>query len=533
MRSDNAGNDRSLFIATALYLRGLGLVYLVAFLSYWVQAEALVGARGILPVGEHLEVAKNQLGTGAYWKLPTWLWLGAGDGALHLLCALGTFIALYCICFPFAAIWWLLLWSLYLSLVVAGQTFFNFQWDALLLEVGLLAVFLAPCRLRPRLRSFAEPSAAFIWLHRWLLCRFMLLSGLVKIASGDPVWRDLTALEYHYMTQPLPPWTAWYVHHLPAELHKVSTAIMFFLELVVPLLVFWPRPLRLVAALLLALLQVVIIATGNYCFFNVLTILLCVPLVDDAAWRSLWGACVRFGARLRRGCGGAPRVTHGIHESDRVPGGAGSDHVASERVGRSLPGRSGPHVVTVPAALALFLLSLPPTLSTVLRTFDWPRAWLGEADPVLEWTRPLRSVNGYGLFADMTTERPEIVVEGSDDGITWKSYEFVYKPGRLDRRPAFVQPHMPRLDWQMWFAALGGVRQNFWFQRFCFRLLEGEETVLKLLENNPFPETPPRYLRAQLYSYEFTSPGERRASGEWWRRRYVREYLPRVSLLGR
>lgn len=502
MECDGIPTRKSYFISTALFLRLLGSIYLVAFVSLWTQVIGLIGSAGIVPIASYLERAHVQLGSEAYWKLPTLLWLGANDSALHVWCALGSVLALYAIVFPFTAFLWLLLWGLYLSLVIGGQVFLSFQWDVLLLEVGLLTVLLVPLDLRPRLRCSTPPPPFVRWALWWLLCRFMLLSGLVKIASGDEVWRDLTALEFHYMTQPLPPWTAWFVHHLPPWLHRASTVIMFFVELIVPLLLFWPRRLRIIAAVLLISLQVVIIATGNYGFFNILTIALSLLLLDDGIF-----ALVERWWRRRRG--------EGLAASASV----------QANVCR------WPLWLAALLLAALFLLSLPPTLQTVMRTFGVSTQGLAELTaPIETYTRPFRSVNGYGLFADMTTERPEIIIEGSNDGQTWKPYGFKYKPGDLRRRPTFVAPHMPRLDWQMWFAALGDVRFNQWFVNLCVRLLEGNAVVLDLLETNPFPDAPPRHIRALLYDYDFSSLEERAETGNWWTRKLVRPYFGPISL---
>jgi hypothetical protein len=180
----------------------------------------------------------------------------------------------------------------------------------------------------------------------------------------------------------------------------------------------------------------------------------------------------------------------------------------------------------VPAAAALFLLSLVPFAGA----FRAPASWLGPLPALQHILAPLRIVNGYGLFAVMTTSRPEIIMEGSADGRSWVLYEFRYKPGDPGRRPPFVAPHQPRLDWQMWFAALGGYQRTPWVESFQARLLEGSPEVLGLLAENPFPGRPPRYVRATLWSYRFTSPEERRSSGEWWRREILGAYSPVVSL---
>ncbi len=472
-------------ISTVLFLRLLGLVFLAAFVSVWFQMDGLIGSRGILPIGELLGWVRSSMGAERYWFLPTIAWAASSDAALHALCAAGSVLSVVLALgfFPIACL--VALTALYLSISVAGQTFFGFQWDFLLVETGFLAIFLAPFARRLRAAEVSpRPGAHF--LLRWLLFRLSLSSGVVKLSSGDPTWRRLTALSYHYETQPLPPWTAWYVHQLPVSLHRVSTLVLFVLELAVPFLIFAPRRLRLAAFVLLVFLQFGIAATGNYAFFNFLAALLCVLLLDD---RTLSALRRRSSApKPARDSGGAPR----------------------------------PWPRAAIAALAIFVL--PVSLFHLNVPMPFPVAFVARA------AAPLRLVNGYGLFAVMTTRRLEIVLEGSDDGATWRPYEFRWKPGDPLRRPRFVAPHQPRLDWQMWFAALAPYESSPWFAALEARVLEGSPPVLALLAGNPFPQRPPRFLRARLFDYHFTDSAERRASGAWWRREEVGAFGPTLSM---
>jgi predicted DCC family thiol-disulfide oxidoreductase YuxK len=472
-------------IASDLFLRLVGICYFAAFVSLWVQVRGLIGADGIVPAAEYLEAARTQLG-GARWDLlPTLFWLGASDGALGFLCGAGAAASLAA-AIGLAPAWSLLVcWIGYLSLSVAGQVFLQFQWDALLLETGFLAILLAPLGLRLS-RAKAPPSTTVLWLLRWLLFRLMFASGFVKLASGDPTWRNLSALRHHYETQPLPPWIAWYFHQLPPSFQTLSCAVMFSIELGAPFLIFAPRRLRLFACGALVFLQVVIAATGNYAFFNLLAIALCVLLIDDEA----------FPARWRR-----------------------------RRAALPAEGRRTPRIVVAAAAAAILIVSGAQTIAMLIRPRSFPRPVVTLAQAIA----PFQIVNTYGLFAVMTTSRPEISVEGSDDGAAWRPYPFRWKPGDPSGRPRFVAPHQPRLDWQMWFAALGSAEQNPWFLRFAARLLEGSPSVLRLLDGNPFPGGPPRYLRAVLYDYRFSTSAERRATGDWWVRRELGLYLPVIS----
>ena len=489
-------------LTRALFLRGLALVYFAAFGSLAVQLDGLIGSRGILPAAEFLERAGRALGTGptAYWRLPTVFWLDASDTALHAVCWGGLVLsfALFVGLFPGGCS--VLLWLFYLSLVVVGRVFLGFQWDSLLLETGLLAVLMAPWGVRLS-RSNDQPWWFTIWLVRWLAFRLMFLSGFVKLASHDPTWRDWTALEIHYETQPLPPWTSWYIHQMPAGFHRLSVGFMFYAELVAPFFIFGPRPIRLAGFASLVLLQLLIAATGNYGFFNLLALVICVCILDDRDWEWLIGFVMR---RWQPGEGQAV-----VDEIPRVPGKAWS------WPRRLAVGIAGASIAAVTAA---------QTFETVAPEFVIPSELL----TLSQWVEPLRSTNGYGLFAVMTTRRPEIIVEGSDDGVNWIAYRFRWKPCELDHRPRFTTPHMPRLDWQMWFAALEVERGRVpsWFFRFEHKLLEGSPAVLGLLRENPFPVRPPRYVRAQLADYTFSRSGSR----DWWSRDVQGVFLRPLSI---
>ena len=309
------------FAASALFLRALGLCYLTAFVSLWVQVDGLIGARGILPVGQFLDWVRSQTGSERYWLLPTLCWISSSDAFLHLLCGGGVFAALLLVVGLAPAAGAALAWLLYLSLAIAGQVFLQFQWDYLLLETGLLAIFVAaPWRWRVRSGLAARPSVLF--LLRWLLFRLMFSSGWVKLASGDPTWRNLTALRYHYATQPLPPWTAWFLHQCPPWFQTVSALFLLFVELIVPFLYFAPRRLRLFAFRATVLLQLLIAASGNYGFFNLLALALALrarrrPVLAAALARAA-DAGVRPPRAWPKGRARPGRLRGGVRVLDRV-----------------------------------------------------------------------------------------------------------------------------------------------------------------------------------------------------------------------
>jgi hypothetical protein len=489
-----------LVLARWIFVRALGAIFALAFASLWLQIDGLVGSRGILPIGEYLGAVRERYGSALVRQLPTMCWWSASDASLHAQCGVGTACSL-ALCFGLAPRLNLALaWLLYLSLSVAGQDFLWFQWDALLLEAAFFAFFFAPGGWRSTLAKDGRPPPWSVFLVRWLCFRLMLASGAVKLTSGDATWRALTALEFHYQTQPIPTPLAWYAHHLPDGWQRASCAIMFAIELGLPWFALGPRRMRIAAGLGLVLLQVLIALTGNYGSFNLLAIVLCVPLFDDAL---LARVLPRAWMRRLPGLPPARATEPAVSATSRWRGRGGW-------------------------AFAIGLACM--TAAMLVSRLDRSLAAMDPLRRVEAWIAPLRTLNTYGLFAVMTTERDEITIEGSRDGIEWRAYEFRYKPGDLGRAPPWVAPHMPRLDWQMWFAALGRVRDNFWFQRLLERLLEGSEPVLALFEKNPFEDSPPKLVRARLSRYAFTSADQRAESGAWWTSSSRGSYAPTVSL---
>jgi predicted DCC family thiol-disulfide oxidoreductase YuxK len=462
-----------------LFLRVLAAIYMVAFASLAVQVTGLLGQNGISPAHTFFErVGASSLGWMRFWAVPSLFWWNSTDMVLAGACWAGVVLSAVLFAGYLERMALVLLYLLYLSFSLAGQEFLSFQWDALLLETGFLAIFFG---------HTGAMQKTIAWLYRALAFRLYFLSGFVKLASGDPNWRHLSALDFHYFTQPLPTIVAWYADKLPRWFQHASTFTVLAVELGAPFLIFAPRRIRLFGAGLLLSLEVLIFATGNYTFFNLLAAAITLFLFDDQAFRGLvW--------RPRR---------------------ANIEAAPSTRAARI-------------ASAAVTLLILPLGL---VHIFENTGPQLPEPlDAEARYTSPFQVVNSYGLFAVMTTERLEIIVEGSDDGETWRAYEFPYKPGDVNRAPRWAAPHQPRLDWQMWFAALSDYRSNPWFVAFVEGLLNGSPEVLGLLEKNPFPDHPPRYVRAVTYDYRFSSWAEHRQTGAWWHREPHGQYLPPVGL---
>ncbi len=466
-----------------IFFRLLGVVYFFAFSSLAFQILGLIGSQGILPVHNFLEVVKSEYGRAGYYLVPTAFWVSSSDFSLQLCCGAGIFLSLLLIsgfltfsslpkCLKPAGLF--LLWFFYLSLVTAGQEFMVFQWDSLLLEMGFLSFILAIHFI------FTESSTGVVFLFRFLLFRLMFMSGVVKLLSGDPSWRDLTALSYHYETQPLPTWIAWYLHLLPQWIHQVCVAIVFIIETILPFFIFFPWKWRRWAFAGFVVLQVSIIVTGNYGFFNWLTLLLCLTLLPSF--------------KLAR---------------------------------QSLKSRFGLRRVSFQSAIGLLVVL------GITRIYGQGWGWSAVPYPlrkVLSVSEPFALVNSYGLFAVMTRTRKEIIVEGSDDAKYWVEYSFKWKPVNITQAPQFIAPHQPRLDWLFWFAALSDYSKTPWISAFFYKILQGSQPVLNLLNESSFAAKPPKYLRAMIYEYEFSSLTEKRELGVWWRRKNPRFFSPILSL---
>ncbi|XP_018403720.1 PREDICTED: lipase maturation factor 2-like [Cyphomyrmex costatus] len=566
-----------------LFLRGICIIYLFAFLSFYVQIPGLYGDNGILPARTQVDLKGRPTLLNKIKQKPTFLWfapyLGLNvDYMLDVLSLLGAILSFagfvsqkFCLAPVFAG-----LWLLYYSLYQIGQTFMFFQWDVLLLEVGFLCIFVAPLWHAYR----GNPSDhVTLWAVRWLLFRLLFSSGVVKLTSGCPIWWKLDALSIHFESQCIPTALAWYAHHLPTWLLRLFTVAANVIELAVPLLFFFPnRKVRVIAFYLQILLQVCIIATGNYNFFNFLTICLCISLLDDQFFYKrksknnkshiknylstlitilvyggiMYGAYIYYGLKIMDNWTIESNITFTQQQFSYI-----LYHVV---------------IFSIYIGLASFALTLVPIIISVFYTKEMhkltdkliamliallyvlsiacifaisvvPYSSLSKLfnSTMIDHLTRLHSkvdhfhiTNSYGLFRRMTgvNGRPEVVIEGSDsiEG-PWKEYEFLYKPGNVNNSLPFVAPHQPRLDWQMWFAALGTYHQNPWLMSLAYRLLSGQPEVLALMNTveNPFRNRPPKYVRASLYHYHYASWSQTSNTRVWWTRERIGEYFPIFS----
>src|SRR3954463_16408827 len=454
--------------------RGLAVMYLVAFLVAVNQFLPLAGERGLLPASRFLREVPFRYSPSIFHRFASdrafraCAWIGVG---LSLLALLGVTARLGAL--PAAALW-ATLYVLYLSFINAGQTWYGFGWESLLVEIGFFTMF-AGARATP-------PHLLLNWIYRWTLFRLMFGAGLIKI-RGDACWRDLSCLDYFFETQPMPNPLSWYLHHMPRPVLHGGVAFNHFVELVVPFGFFLPQPYAGIAGIFTIAFQLILIAGGNLSWLNWLTIVLAISTLDD-----------RFLSWLP------------VARPELQP----------------IPGAQ--RAATVVLAIVVGLLIIPPTLNML------------SAGQVMNTSfNPLQIVNTYGAFGSITKERYEIIVEGTEeetltDTTKWREYEFKGKPGDPARMPPQVAPYHMRLDWLMWFAAMSSAQDYPWFPDLLLKLLQGDPGVLSLLRGNPFPDRPPRWIRAQLYLYRFTTPEERRQSGRGGNRTLTGPFFPAVPL---
>ncbi len=462
------------WLARFVFRRGLALIYLIAFLVALNQFRPLLGERGLLPITNYVKQV-------SFRETPSLFYLLPKDAAFAAAAWLGivlSLIALVGISDRYST-WlsmliWFLLWVLYLSFVNVGQTFYAFGWESILLEAGFFTIFLGSANV--------PPQRIMIWILRWILFRVMFGAGLIKL-RGDPCWHDMTCLDYHYETQPIPNPFSWFFHIAPIWTRRAGVWFNHVAELIVPFGYFAPQPVSSIAGIVTIVFQGTIMASGNLSWLNLLTIVLAIPTLDDRllAWIPL-----RPVALL------APHMVY--------------------------------KVTTIVVGVLVAVLSINPIRNLVSSRQIMNTSY-----------NPLHLVGTYGAFGSITRVRYQVIVEGTDEVVltpstNWRAYEFKGQPGDPSRAPPQIAPYHLRLDWLMWFASMSEYYSHPWFVHFMAKLLQGDSDTLSLLRSNPFPKQPPHYIRAQLYEYHFTTPEERRKTGLWWKRQLIGSYFPPVSL---
>jgi hypothetical protein len=489
-----------------LFLRALGLIYFSAFYSLIRQIRGLIGPNGILPAAEYLQAVGHYVaGIERYWYAPTLLWFGAGNRALEAICWAGIVASLLLV----FNIWPRLMLGVclvtFLSFVSAAQDFSGYQSDGMLLAAGFLGLFFAPPGLRPGLGRSRPPSRASLFLLQWLWFLIYFESGVAKIQGGDPQWRSLTAMDEYYQNGPLPTWIGWYVQHLPHWFHAATVVLTLAVELGLVWMLFLPRRFRIICFLIVTPFEIGIILTANYTFLNFLVLSLGILLLDDRFLAALVPARWKPGKRESVETAGLPEPT--------VDSRRARWSQMSARIGMAIAGICLGWIFYATTVLLLEMI--------------WPGLPLPRS-PVVA-LEPFRIANRYGLFGVMTRNRYEIEFQGSDDGQQWVPYPCRYKPQDPHQRPGIYAPYQPRLDWNLWFASLGTWREYPIALRTEERLLENDADVLALFAGNPFPEKPPREVRAVLWQYWFTDLRTKRTQGLWWRRELLGLYAPALE----
>ncbi|XP_041062640.1 lipase maturation factor 1 isoform X1 [Carcharodon carcharias] len=503
------------WLTRIVLLRSIAFIYFVAFSVAYHQNRQLLGEKGLLPGKLYLQkiqhYAGGRVGLEAFSYAPTILWLldwSDMDAHLDNIALLGMGLSLFVLLAGCAnMIIMLLLWILYHSLVNLGQIWYSFGWESQLLETGFLGIFVCPVLTLRTIPRHTPPSKIVIWSFRWLIFRIMLGAGLIKI-RGDRCWKDLTCMNYHYETQPVPNPIAYYMHRSPWWFHSFEVLTNHFIELIVPFFLFIGRRMCVIHGILQILFQVLLIISGNLSFLNWLTIVPSIACFDDSNLAFLFGS--------RQG---------GV--KDQV-----SKIQAKESLGQKPPTHYGAfirQVLNVSFGVLIAYLSLPVIVNL-----------LSSKQLMNTSFNPLRIVNTYGAFGSITKERTEVIIQGTmsqdphDPSALWEEYDFKCKPGDLKRRPCIISPYHYRLDWLMWFAAFQTYEQNEWLIHLAGRLLTNDSLILSLMAHNPFENRgAPRWIRGEHYLYKFSRPsGNHAAEGKWWIRKRIGTYFPPVNVKG-
>ena len=513
--SEHGASDR--LIPRWLFLRWLGFIYFSAFFSLIFQIRGLIGPEGILPASDYLQAVAHSLGHARFWYAPTLLWFSSGSPMLVALGWAGMVASLLLALniWPRGAL--AVCFICFLSFVSAAGDFSGYQSDGMLLEAGFIALFFAPPGFRPGFGAARPPSRASLFLLQWEWFRIYFESGIVKIASGEPQWRNMTAMDEYYQNGPLPTWIGWYLQHLPHWFHASTAYATLALELGLVWMLFLPRRLRILCFFLVTPWQIGIILTANYTFLNYLVLALGFLLLDDRLLLSL--APRRWKPRLLN-----QLKLDGADE--KRPDDAGANEPAVPSKARNLSTHTQLTAIKF-SLIGLVLGWILYSTTAQMIWIIWPSLKLPTA-PV-EALDPFRIANRYGLFAVMTRGRYEIEFQGSEDGQNWEAYPFRYKPQDPSKAPGIYAPYQPRFDWNLWFASLGSWREYPIVLSTEIQLLSNDPDVLALFAGNPFPHEPPRQVRAVLWQYWFTTAAEKRDSGLWWRREFLGLYAPAIA----
>jgi len=515
---DAESGPRDRLIPRWIFLRALGLIYFSAFYSLVFQIRGLIGADGILPTNEFLAAVAHQLGAGRFWFAPTLLWISTGPHMLTVICWVGMIASLLLVLNVWPRGMLLVCFVSFLSFVSAAQDFSGYQSDGMLLEAGFISLFFAPAGFWPGLGRMSPPSRASLFLLQWEWFRIYFESGVVKLASGDPQWRNFTAMDEYYQNGPLPTWIGWYVQHLPHSFHAFATGATLVLELGLVFMLFLPRRWRILCFFMVTAWQIPVILTANYTFLNYLILLLGFLLLDDRFFLRVvpqrWQCFISPEPDAT-----PPLTTQGVEVAAFAEKAIETPAPATTLPRSPHPFRAPKLALTSVMFIWIFYATTAQMIWILFPRFPLPTSPVAALDP-------FRIANRYGLFAVMTRGRYEIEFQGSNDGQTWVAYPFRYKPQGPNKAPGIYAPYQPRFEWNLWFASLGSWRDNLIVPSTEERLLSGAPDVLALFAGNPLPGAPPKQVRAVLWRYWFTTLAEKRATGLWWNRQLMGLYAP-------
>jgi len=503
-----------------IFLRALAVLYFSAFFSLLFQIEGLIGSQGILPAQHFLAVLHSRIGLLRFWYAPTLFWLSSGSHMMMAVVWLGMAASVAALCNLWPRLSFFLCLACFLSFVTAAQVFSDYQSDGMLLEAGFLALFLAPRGFRPGLGCASPASRACLFLLLWEWFRIYFESGLVKLLSGDVQWRNFTAMDEYYQNGPLPTWIGWYIEHLPHWFHAASVVATLAMELAVVWMLFLARRARFICFCIVTPWEIGVILTANYAFLNYLVLSLGFLLLDDRGVRWLLPRRLRASLPQLLPCDTEPQKSESLSilQAPTEPESEIRPRIASWK------GILSAARLAVAAAMLTWI-----AYATTVQMIEIPWGDLPLPSGPITALEPFRIANQYGLFAVMTRGRYEIEFQGSNDGQNWTPYLFRFKPQALNQAPGIYAPYQPRFEWNLWFASLGDWEQNDLVPLTEERLLDNDPDVIALFRGNPFPQAPPRYVRAVRWQYWFTSIDEKRHTGNWWKRNLIGLYAPTLT----
>ncbi len=539
---DSRHGPRGRLVPRWIFLRALALIYFSAFLSLIFQINGLIGPQGVIPAEKYLHAVADALGPLRFWYAPTLFWASSGTPTLMAVTWIGLIASIVALVNVWPRLSFFICFVCFLSFVTATEVFSMYQSDGMLLEAGFITLFYAPGGILPGWGADQPPPRLSLFLLQWEWFRIYFESGMVKLLSGDQEWRNFTAMDEYYQNGPLPTWIGWYVEHLPHWFHAATVGATLALELALVFMMFFPRRVRLICFFIVTPWEMGVILTANYTFLNYLVLSLGFLLLDDRfLMRFVPAPCKP--QEPEPAIEAEPQEEPSLsilnaREADQPgeneTGEKGLKEALVSRVSElthELESRRGARTGWRAASLAVTAVMLTwIAYNTTIEMIGMPVRRMVLPVAPIRALEPFRIANQYGLFAVMTRGRYEIEFQGSNDATNWTPYPFRFKPQALNQAPGIYAPYQPRFEWNLWFSSLGDWQQNNLVPATEERLLLSSPAVLSLFKRNPFPSAPPRYVRAVLWQYWFTTSEEKRQTGNWWRRQYIGLYAPELTL---